>query len=387
MPDTAHAKLGPSSAETWMNCPGSAVLSVGMERKGSVYADEGTQAHALAEQVLNGADILDLDAPVDMKRNVGIYVAHVNMQAQAPGAALHVEAKVKITDDLWGTADAVVWKPLTRTLHVIDLKYGAGVGVEVTENLQLKIYSLAALLEFGYPAEAVVISIVQPRYGHPDGPIRSKEYSAVDLLDFHADLLDAIARVDDAAEQVDKADGNFDGKKWSDKFLHPTAKGCKWCAAAPKCPKVKALAQETAKQVFAEGLAYDPKDLADTLDLIPILKAWIANVDSFAYAEAEAGRTPPRYKLVPKRATRRWKADINVFKLAEYLDAKIDEVKKPLEPLPVGDILKLCPGKNAAEREAYLADWTVKESSGHTLVPDSDKRDAVRVDAASAFAD
>ena len=60
-------------------------------------------------------------------------------------------------------------------------------------------------------------------------------------------------------------------------------------------------------------------------------------------------------------------------------------VYKPKELLPVGDILKLCPGKNAEERAKVLEPFTIKESSGHTLVPDSDKREPVRLDAKAAF--
>lgn len=45
-----HAKLPPSSAERWINCPGSVALSAQLPPPGSSpYADEGTLAHAVAE--------------------------------------------------------------------------------------------------------------------------------------------------------------------------------------------------------------------------------------------------------------------------------------------------------------------------------------------------
>ena len=44
----AHAKLGPSAAERWFNCPGSIRASEGMPNNSSVFAAEGTAAHALA---------------------------------------------------------------------------------------------------------------------------------------------------------------------------------------------------------------------------------------------------------------------------------------------------------------------------------------------------
>jgi hypothetical protein len=47
-----HALLSPSSASRWLNCPPSARLCEHREDKGSKYAEEGMQAHSLAEYKL-----------------------------------------------------------------------------------------------------------------------------------------------------------------------------------------------------------------------------------------------------------------------------------------------------------------------------------------------
>jgi len=55
----AHARLSPSSAETWCNCPGSVnlIAKCNVPDTSSVYADEGTAAHELLEQcLLNDSD-------------------------------------------------------------------------------------------------------------------------------------------------------------------------------------------------------------------------------------------------------------------------------------------------------------------------------------------
>ena len=184
----SHAKLSPSAAERWMTCPGSVVLSDGMPQKTSVFAEEGTQAHAVAEAWLRGKDS---DSDRDMVEHVRVYVDHVT----GLGGKLHIEQRVKVNDEVYGTADAVVWQDDAKHLHIVDLKYGAGVAVEVHGNLQLKIYALATLLTFGYPATQVTATIVQPRCPHGDGPVRSVTFDVVDLLDFHADLEDAVKRV------------------------------------------------------------------------------------------------------------------------------------------------------------------------------------------------
>lgn len=289
---------------------------------------------------------------------------------------LHVEQRVKVNDHVYGTADAVVWQPASKHLHIVDLKYGAGVAVEVHGNTQLKIYALATLLTFGYPAQRVTATIVQPRCPHSDGPVRSVTYDVVDLLDFHADLEDAVAVVRDASQHAPEllADAGF---------LNPSEKGCRWCLAAPKCPKLKSKAQEMAKKVFAKGDAYDPAELAETLDYLPIFEGWIKNVREFAYEEAERGKAIPNWKLVEKRATRKWKPGVLITEeLAEKAGLTIEQMLKEPELQSPAVIEKLLP----KEQRALLDELCVKESSGHTLVHESDKRPAIKVDAASAFA-
>ena len=45
-----HARLGPSAAHRWINCPGSVALSEQVSATtGGAYAEEGTVAHSLAE--------------------------------------------------------------------------------------------------------------------------------------------------------------------------------------------------------------------------------------------------------------------------------------------------------------------------------------------------
>lgn len=362
----SHAKLSPSAAERWMTCPGSVVLSDGMPERSSAFAEEGTKAHEYAEFCLRGEDG-ELTVSEEMFDNVMVYVQHV----LSLGGELHAEQKVKVNDQVYGTADAVVWIAEERALHIVDLKYGAGVAVEVIDNLQLKIYALATLLTFGYAANTVTATIVQPRCPHTDGPVRSVTYDVVDLLDFHADLEEAASRVADAMEKP--------MSDWPYDYIVPNEKGCRWCLAAPKCPALKSKAQDMAKRVFAPGLPYDAKELAETLEFLPILEGWAKNVREFAYAEAEKGHSIPDWKLVEKRATRKWRDEAEAqSKMLAYLGT--DALSEPSLKSPAA-LEKLL----AKEDRGLLDELTVKESSGHTLVHESDKRPAVKLDAKSAF--
>jgi len=369
---STHAKLSPSAAERWMTCPGSVVLSEGMPEKSSEFAEEGTRAHSLAEHLLQG-NPTPADADPGMLEHVMVYVEHVE-GIKGHAVSRHYEQRVHVNEDIYGTADAIVWHGDTDTLYVRDYKHGAGVAVEVQGNLQLKIYALAALLTMKYPARHVDVGIVQPRCPHSDGPIRTVRFDVTELVDFHADLLDA-------AESVQIATESYRLGHYVEPDFVPSEKGCRWCLAAPKCPALKSKAQESAKQVFAPGLPYDPKALAETLDFLPILEGWIKNTREFAYGEAEKGHEVPNWKLVEKRASRKWKQeeDYVAGALSNFFPTTEMYEKKLLSPAAIEKLLP-------KEKRDVLDELTVKESSGHTLVHESDKRPAIKVDAKSAFA-
>lgn len=365
---SAHAKLSPSGAERWMTCPGSTVLSEGIPDRTSKYADEGTAAHDLAEQILSGKHVIASETVAALTP----YINHV----RALGGKLHVEQKVAVNHLVYGTADAIVWQEEEQHLHVIDLKYGAGVAVDVVDNLQLKIYALATLITFNYPAKSVTSTIVQPRYDHSDGPVRSVTFDAVDLLDFHGDIVAATAVYEDVRAH-DVATLLQSG------YLVASEKGCRWCRAAPVCPLLKQKAQSTAKKVFASGEPYDPKELAETLDFLPILESWIKNTREFAYEQALIGKPIPDWKLVEKRAVRKWRDETAVCDALIAQNIVItDEFFTERKMQSPAAVEKLLPKDMRGVLDALVA----KESSGHTLVHASDKRPAVDTSAASAFA-
>ena len=53
MPGT-HAILSASSSSRWLACPPSARINAELSETTSIYAEEGTKAHALAEKTLKG---------------------------------------------------------------------------------------------------------------------------------------------------------------------------------------------------------------------------------------------------------------------------------------------------------------------------------------------
>ena len=86
LPEKVHATFSPSAAERWIACPGSVKLSENCPKTTSKYAEEGTLAHALAEQCLltpdkNADDFVGkrIDGQLitqEMAEFVQVYVEH-----------------------------------------------------------------------------------------------------------------------------------------------------------------------------------------------------------------------------------------------------------------------------------------------------------------------
>lgn len=252
----AHAKLSPSGAKRWLNCAGSLAMEGGIPDRGGEFADEGTAAHFLASECLEGehdakfflgrrilvgeretmwtdlgantaASIFTADA--DMCREVQKYIDAVREAAQ--GGELHVEQRLPIFGDAiqhqFGTSDSVIvgdtW------IHIIDLKYGRGVQVDAEENEQLMLYALGALDEFDLlgTIELVRMTVHQPRLNHVD----TWECTVEHLRAFEQR---AIAAGKLALKLADLAPNFTDEGN-----LNPGPEQCRFCKAKATCPALR----------------------------------------------------------------------------------------------------------------------------------------------------
>lgn len=372
----SHSEIGASNYYRWKKCPGSRKACRGVKTQESSYAQEGTLAHEIAAKALRhyffGGEKPDIPPGYAAENMSAIreYVETVKeeaLRAQVdPKKHVFVEHKFdlqKIYPGLYGTADCVLYDALEKRLLVVDYKHGAGIPVDVENNLQLQYYGLGALYSTSFPCGEVEIMIVQPRCDHKDGSVRRWKTSATDLLDFAATLAEDAKATE--AEDAPVVPGDH----------------CRFCpAAASNCPILFKKAQKLAELQFSPSASYDSKKLVQALDFIPVARAWIAQVESFAYQEAVRGRPPPGYKLVNKRATRKWKfSDEDVAKKLEKMAVNYDFYNHVL--MSPAQVEKILP-KNSQDQLAALI---VKESSGTVLVKDDDKRPAVPGDVKSTF--
>ena len=351
----------------------------------SSFANEGTAAHMLAEQCLaNGFDpdrfknyIVDVEAKANAIRvgghpdnrttflvddhmisNVTGFVEAVRDEADGADAIdleTHYDLRF-IAPGMFGTADVTLYHPGRRELAIIDLKYGRGVIVEPKENPQLVLYALGALRRYhNHDVETVKVVIYQPRAPHPKGAWRSWSLTPDELTSRGDDIGDAAFRT-----------------TLPDAELHP-GKHCEFCRAAATCPALRQLALEDAVTDFIAEPEPNPETVAKWLDVVGTVETWCKRVREFAAAEAKQGRVPPGYKLVDKKAIRRWKDDGQVEQtLRIVMELEDDQIYQPSKINSPAMVEKIVGAKTFRS----LLPMVTKQSSGLVLAPDDDPRSA-----------
>ncbi len=384
MPDR-HARLGPSAAHRWINCPGSVALSEQVPPQGgSSYAEEGTVAHSLAELKLrkylgeikgiqyNGKLRAIKDSEYynnEMEEATDFYVDTVleRLAAAGPDAELLVEQQFGLNQwvpESFGTSDAVIIG--NNAIEVIDLKYGKGVKVDAVGNPQLRLYGLGASALFGdlYDFETVRETIIQPRLDH----VSTEEIALTDLLSWANEVVAPAARM--AMDDTDVTEAG----EW-----------CRFCPAKATCRKRAEANLELAKMDFQDPPLLTDEEIGEVLRKAEDLEKWVADVAAYALEQALAGKHFDGWKLVEGRSIRKYADDIKVaeaLKAAGFDEAVLYERKL----YGITAMEKIVGKKKLTET---LGELIIKPAGKPTLVPESDKREAIKTAEAAAadFAD
>lgn len=370
-----HSKYGASSAHRWLNCPGSIKLSETVPPQvGSKYALEGTAAHKLGELCLlkggwpehyidqsitldDGSEYLVTE---EMAEAVNVYVEYVRKQEKLGEFFIETRFSLDfIHEGMFGTNDACVYSELLGILEVIDYKHGAGIAVSPEENTQLAYYGLgAAEIHDLHPESQIKLTIVQPRAAGE--PIKSWT-TTVGYLEKYAKTLKKGVKACQA-KKPKLAEGGW----------------CRFCPAQAVCPQLEKKALEVAKAEFSGEAIVLPEpnnlnivDIKRVLDFSGVLSSWLKAVESYAFNELESGREIEGYKLVKKRATRKWVDESAAEKFFRDDVALGDKVYSKPKLLSPAQIEKLKVDKN------LVGQFTETPDSGNTMVPVSDKRPEV----------
>ncbi len=374
-----HARLSPSSADRWLTCTASVALEEKMPSTTSVYAEEGTFAHELAEysakyavgmigkrefnKELKKLKVNDFYSN-DMQDYVDEYSflikgIYEDITKNCSDAFCEFEVALDLTKYVpegFGTGDClIIAEP---ALYVIDLKYGKGVEVSAQNNSQLKLYALGALERYKalYDIKEVVTYIVQPRLSNID----NASYTVEELEDWGNSVVKPNAKA------------AFDGTG----TYKPSEKACRFCKASGEC---KARADELLALFDSQDKPSEmltDEDFAEILPRLKEIKAWLADVETAATHRLYSGMSIPGYKLVEGKTNRKYTDETEIAKVLNengYTDDAIFNKKL----IGITAMEKLLGKTNAAK---LIGDYIEKPKGSPTLALESDKREAINIE-------
>ena len=366
-----HFKYGGSTAGRTIQCPSWITLAETLPKNdaSSSYAEEGTALHTCMEMLLEG----EIDTPDDVltKDIGGVVITEVHVARLGVALAawdefckehgiidFEVEQTFDITDDVGGTTDVMAWSE--KKVHIVDWKFGQGVEVEAEDSEQGMFYGL--LTRHNKPElfldRDLAVAIIQPLDRGEQDTCKTWDVPNETLTKFRKDLFAAI---------------QYEGEP-----KYAMGKHCKFCPAATICP-AKTGAANKALRIGADM----EKEIAESLELAYQLEDWIGDVKKYAHAQLELGVPIEGFKLVAKRADRKFSdiaaAEDKLRKMVKSSrgenNLKVTDVFAAPKLLSAPQIEKVFKAKKLDFSK--IGDYIIKESSGTTLARDSDKRPAV----------
>lgn len=309
MPPKGHALLSASSSERWLRCPPSARLCENCEDKGSDFAAEGTDAHALCEYKLRRALGMDAADPTEnlvwfteeMDDCAAGYAAYVLEQVElskqnCADPVVLVEQRVDFShwvESGFGTSHTIIIADGTMT--VCDYKHGRGIMVDAHENPQMMCYGLGALELFDgiYDINTVRMIIYQPRRDN----VSVYTISKGDLLKWADEVLKP------NADLAFAGDGNFLCGEW-----------CGFCKAKHNCRARAEANLELARYEFKLPPFLTDEDILSKVDN---LVAWAGDIKEHALQQAISGKEWAGWKLVEGRSNRKYTNETAVIDAVE----------------------------------------------------------------------
>lgn len=343
-----HSKLfPPSSAERWVHCLGSIVLSQGEDNIETEDTKEGNAAHWVLEVMLKSYVRSVIHDGIDAGQRL-IGVAHpknqvivteemfdaaltaYNIITQLVGddhqrkLYLYIEQKIQlpsVDDEAWGTADIVFYDIATNTLYVWDFKYGHK-SVLAFENKQLLMYAQGTVESTGKLDQLNVnlnLNIIQPRcYYDGIGPLRTWETCTDDIRAQMNIIRDACGRY--RAGKI-------------------TCETGPWCYECPGRTKCLAITHVCASAIEYSGtpvpMNMNNEALGYELQLIDIAIDRLTQRKSAMTAEAEGrikdGQFIPGRIMRDTYGNRKWnQGNSTVFMIGESFGLDFKQEEKPI---------------------------------------------------------
>lgn len=400
---SSHARLSPSGAVLWSNCPESLKhIQVG---KFNHAMAQGTLAHTLAQDLLDppcGDDVQKwplteaapwylvradgfvdhTEAPADyvpddasmneyliryddeMQEHVKDYVEYVR-EVGAGAEKIHVELSVDISaltgeDGAKGMLDAGFYNRNSNTIHIIDLKYGYN-EVRAAENPQLIMYAWAffdAVFRQMDEAPDFILHVYQPRIKNID----TVGYSLDELTERAFSITKAAKRTHTHPDDIQAGDHCYKG----------------YCPAMATCPAAREVVYKAVTEDLPE---VNLETLSGRLKAVPFIGKWCGKVEADADTQAiEKGVKIPGFKVVEgNRGARTWIDEDTVDDLLAKAKLRVADRRtmRVISPPQVEKLYKK--GVIPASKWEDLQECITSKDSKYKVVPESDKRRPVDI--------
>lgn len=395
--EPAHSPLGASSAERWMNCPGSISLLKQLNLPDTDepdYRREGialheAAAHCLAAGVdtweIVGSEFHETIMDAAMCDAIQVYLDRVRPSINGfHGTNFFIESRLarpEVHPSMFGTVDfgALVPDTIDRPvelrgfLDVTDLKGGVGIIVEPDDNPQMKYYAFMLLDQhFADQADAlpVRLTIVQPRAFHQQGVVREWWTTAGEIRQWVKDtLVPAMFDVE--------TNGSLDAGAW-----------CRFCPAKLVCPLLTSLFGAAAKSDPKIVVNISDASLGRSYQYTEGVKFYLKALEEEAYRRLNLGTKIEGIKLVNKKANRVFNSSATLAGAETIISDVVfatfgDDGFTPPKLKTPAELEKVSPAARA-----FVKEHAYTPQTGLTVALASDTRQAVKVDKASeVFAD
>lgn len=357
-----HSPCSPSSSFRWTKCTRSARINAEADDRGSLYAQQGTDAHSLCEHLVKKALGRKSRDPTEnltwydqeMQESAEGYRDFVvdaieEIKKSCPNPYIGVEQRLDFSDwvpEGYGTGDCII--VADEIAHIIDFKYGIGLPVKATENTQLMCYGLGILETFGnlYNIKRIRLSIYQPRRENVD----TWEISTEDLLKWADDVLKP------AAELAYAGEGEF-----------KAGEHCIFCRIKDTCRERADYYMDLMKHELEDPAELTDDEIVLILPKVEGLVGWATDLKEYVLQQALNGRKYKGFKVVEGRATRKYTDEAIVADVVEK--AGYD----PYEKKVLG-ITAMTKELGKKKFEELLGGLVYKPKGKPVLVSDDDKR-------------
>jgi len=406
-----HVECSASVTERFWNCPGSIALAQksGNANKANSAAERGTAAHEVGEICLrSGEDAFDHIGSVHNGIEIDEKICEgVNLYLETVRPYMTIEWEYKIEErvsldllnppvPMAGTADFTAYNRATKTLVCIDYKNGV-VPVDIRGHKPTRYYCLGAYyaLPIGYDVETVVMIIVQPNalYGQA---VKQETISFLDLIEWGFELIER-------ARATQLPNATIAAGDW-----------CKYCPAKGMCP-IRAERRLSEAQLAFSDIVENPTynvvtACATNLTVLTreqMARIYIAkdeiikflkDVEEALIQDWRHGEEPYGLKMVESEGTRAWDKNLTEAQIKDALKVlplkEEDLYTKPklVSPTQVASAFwSLKKGQKGVKKkdvEVEFAELTkdfVKRPKGQKLVPATDRRESLVVEAFEAL--